>query len=294
MILELNVRLCLLLNESCNFKGATLIGCQEPSVNEFRGSPIELHAWTASSLTLNSLVLMLRQGYCQCGFLVQPPHQFQERAVGPGPKPGPSEPSPAPADSAESWHLACHRRWTAHCHKGVQVAVPQPPLELPDHPQSSSFWQNCQSWWAPLVFLTRKYLDNFGQDVTESLVRIWKALSVNDFQFWAKKKKKGKYKVQNAGYGSDGKFLCCFFRLPRDRICICHYQRRSDPRCGSFLLRGGHWDVHMRLSPPRSWRTRLALGGLQWQCGFWPDVQPWVCGLQWEGQRSALPHEPAQ
>lgn len=31
-------------NENCNFKGATLIGCQEPSVNEFRGSPIELHA----------------------------------------------------------------------------------------------------------------------------------------------------------------------------------------------------------------------------------------------------------
>lgn len=31
-------------NENCNFKGATLIGCQEPSVNEFRGSPKELHA----------------------------------------------------------------------------------------------------------------------------------------------------------------------------------------------------------------------------------------------------------
>lgn len=50
----------------------------------------------------------------------------------------------------------------------------------------------------------------------------------------------------------------------------------------------------MRLPAQRSWRARLALGGLQWQCGLWPDVQPWVCGLQREGPRSTLPHQPTQ
>lgn len=174
MVLEQHVSLFVIVehNENGNFKGTTLMRCQDTSVWEFRGSLKELHAWTASSFTLISLVLLLCQGYCQCGLLIQPPHQFQECAVGPGPQPGPTESSPAPADSAESWHLACHRRWAAHCHKGVQVAVPQPPLELPDHPQPSNFWQNCQSWWGSLVFLTRQYLDNFGQDVMESLVHI--------------------------------------------------------------------------------------------------------------------------
>lgn len=95
------------------------------------------------TLTFISLVRVPCQGYCQCCLLIQPPHQFQERAVGPGSKPGPTESSPAPADSAESWHPARHRRWAAHGHKGVQVAVPQPPLELPDHPQPGDFWQNC-------------------------------------------------------------------------------------------------------------------------------------------------------
>lgn len=112
---------------------------------------------TASSLTLISLVLALCQGYCQCGLLIQPPHQFQERAVGPGPKPGPAESTPAAADSAESWHLACHCCWVAHCHKGVQVAVPQPPLELPDHPQPCNFWQNRQSWWVSPISVTRQF-----------------------------------------------------------------------------------------------------------------------------------------
>lgn len=91
-------------------------------------------------------LLSLSQGYCQCGFFIQSSHQFQECAVGPGPKPGPPESSPATAHSAESWHFVRHRRWVAHCHKGVQVAVPQSPLELPNHPQLSHFWQNRQPW----------------------------------------------------------------------------------------------------------------------------------------------------
>lgn len=99
-----------------------------------------------SRLTLISFVHLLHQGHRQRGLLVQPPHQFQERAVGPGSEPGPAESSPTSADSAESWHPARHRSWAARSHKGVQVAVPQPPLELSDHPQPGRFWQNCQPW----------------------------------------------------------------------------------------------------------------------------------------------------
>lgn len=122
----------------CSLKGG-----KQTDVKQSHNSVIRRYV---SHLTLISFVCRLHQGYCQRGLLVQPPHQFQERAVGPGPKPGPAESSPAPADSAESWHLARHRSWAARCHKGVQVAVPQPPLELSDHPQPGRFWQNCQPW----------------------------------------------------------------------------------------------------------------------------------------------------
>lgn len=131
----------------CIFKGRNVHRCQTITQSAIRRY--------VRRLTLISFVRLLHQGYCQCGLLVQPPHQFQERAVGPGSKPGPAESSPTPADSAESWHLARHRSWAARCHKGVQVAVPQPPLELSDHPQPGRFWQNCQPWWASLVFVMR-------------------------------------------------------------------------------------------------------------------------------------------
>lgn len=104
------------------------------------------HKTHQNSLTLISPCPLLCQGDRECGLLCQPPHQLQERAVGPGPQPGSAEPEAAQADSAEPWDPACHCCWSAHCHKGVQVAVPQPPLELPDHPQSGNIWQNCQPW----------------------------------------------------------------------------------------------------------------------------------------------------
>lgn len=85
-----------------------------------------------------------------------------------------------------------------------------------------------------------------------------------------------------------------FLRLPRNSICIRHNERRGDPRCGPLLLRRGHWVLHMWLSTQRSRRAGLALGGLQRQRGVWPHVHPWVCGLQWEGPRPALPDQPAQ
>lgn len=86
----------------------------------------------------------------------------------------------------------------------------------------------------------------------------------------------------------------CFVRLPWDCICVCHHKCWCYSRCGSVLLWGGHWVLHLRLPAPGSWRARLALGRLQRQCGIWQDVWTRVCGFQWEGQRSTVFDQPAQ
>lgn len=89
------------------------------------------------------------QGHREYCLLHEPADGFQESAAGARTQSAATEPQAATADPPEPGDPA-QREWrTAERRAGVQVAVPEPPLELPHRSRAPPLRQDRQPRWVP-------------------------------------------------------------------------------------------------------------------------------------------------
>lgn len=89
------------------------------------------------------------QGHRERSLLNEPTNRFQESATGTRAQPAAAEPQTAAADPPEPGDPAQCERWAAECCARVQVAVPEPPLELSHGFRAPPLRQDRQPRWVP-------------------------------------------------------------------------------------------------------------------------------------------------
>ena len=88
---------------------------------------------------------------------------------------------------------------------------------------------------------------------------------------------------------------CCLFRMPRDRVCICHHQCCSCSLNSPGLQRGKCLYVFLwHQTHEKQAHNAMGVGRMQWQCQIWTQILARFYRCSGKGARLTLHHQPAQ